>query len=124
MNTDALTFCGGEAVQHSVVQRDKSIQQSATWIEFERQPSLGEVYLHTRGARVQTFTNVADRFLNKIFQKHLLRIPGQPTLRIEQTQRRRRDYCLLQWPVSILLRSFEVGRGMNAIAERPCRKPR
>jgi len=64
---------------------------------------FGEVNLHARGASFQAFTYVLFRFPDKILQESLARIIGYLYPEEEQTQRRRGNHRLLQWPMCVPL---------------------
>jgi hypothetical protein len=89
---------------------------------FERESGFGEVDLDAVRSAFEAAPNVGLGFADEILQEALRRIPGDPGLRVEQAQRRRRDDGLLHRPVSMRLGLPQVVRRVGLVAERPGRE--
>ena len=96
MNADALLLLGSEAIEHLVVERDKTAQQATRRIKLEREAALGKVDLDRVRSGVERAANVGLGLIDEVGDEGLPRISGNAIARVEQAQGRGRDDSLLQ----------------------------
>src|SRR2546426_9832367 len=122
MDTDARAFVGGKAIEDAVVEVDEAAQQLLRRIQLHREPPFREVDLHVGRAAREALPDVTLGFAQQIREECVARVPGNTLLRIQETERGRRNDRLLQRYTRVLLRLFEISHRVRPVLERTRRE--